>query len=89
MDTKNLKKALSAAKDYEMTLTISGASTRESLLSEMGYNVDQAIGGQYRLIAPDGTVVVDDSACEDYYDKDMAIYLFLLHLCDEGAFAEE
>lgn len=50
--------------------------------SGLKYDLDQSISGYYRLVVynddnSDYDLVHDDSACEDVYDRDSAMALFI------------
>lgn len=41
-----------------------------------GYCIKRTISGYYRLEDKDGNIIYDDSACEDCYNFENAVYLF-------------
>lgn len=43
--------------------------------SKKNFTYEQAKGGHYRLLCDD-EIILDDSACEDMYDLDSALYTF-------------
>lgn len=47
----------------------------ENIITENGYTVEQSISDYWRLMK-DGEVILDDSACEDFYDKETAEAFF-------------
>lgn len=53
--------------------------TTNSILTENGYTVEQTISGYYRLMRGEN-IILDDSACEDYYDEDTATAMFTSYL---------
>lgn len=47
-----------------------------------GYTMEQSITGYRRLLDSDGNLIIDDPACEDVQDKEMAIALFLSYIAE-------
>ena len=53
-----------------------------SYLTSNNYWIDKSLSGYYRLLRGpvnnqvDSELLIDDSACEDYYDYDSAVYSF-------------
>lgn len=44
--------------------------------SGVDYQIKESISGYYKLISPDG-LEIDDSACEDFYDYESALCMFI------------
>lgn len=56
---------------------------RDYIKLPAGYTMHQSMSGYWRLIDREGTLVIDDPACEDYYDEETALYYFYSFLMGE------
>lgn len=80
-----LKAAIIERQEVEFTLTMASLDAQQELIAELGYSVEITLGDYYRLLKGED-IVIDDSACEDYYSCETAIPSFISYLYNNGIF---
>ena len=77
--------AIIERREAEITVAMASLDAQQELIAELGYSVEITLGDYYRLVKGDD-IVIDDSACEDYYSCETAIPLFISYLYNNGIF---
>ena len=82
--------ALKSAKENpEMATAMATIEACEALIEETGYTIEESISGYYRLVNQDGNAVIDDAACEDYEERDIAVRMFASYIMERSVGSRE